>query len=187
MKNNWNIDEIQAAWHLASRLHNGQKYGGHLQNEKIEYINHIGSVTFEILNSLQFCRYENANLAIKCAILHDTIEDTAFDYEQTLLHFGKKVADGVLALTKSENLDTKQARMQDSLQRIKQQPHEIWSVKMADRIVNLYAPPYYWTSEKKQKYLEEAKIIHAELKDGNAYLAARLAQKITDYQLFLSQ
>jgi hypothetical protein len=29
---------------------------------------------------------------------------------------------------------------------------------MADRICNLYAPPYFWKEAKKEKYLEEAKL-----------------------------
>ena len=71
----------------------------------------------------------------------------------------------------------------DSLSRIKQQPKEVWAVKMADRICNLYAPPYYWTNEKKTKYQKEAQLIHRELKKGNQYLSERLEQKIKDYLL----
>ncbi len=175
---------MQRTWHLASRLHSGQKYGSSKQDEKIEYINHIGSVFFEILNSMQFFQYENAQLALQCAILHDTIEDTNFDYAQMLEVFDEKIANGVLALTKNEKLPTKTEQMLDSLQRIKLQPHEIWSVKLADRIVNLQEPPYYWNKEKKLKYLEEAKLIHNELKAANHYLADRLTQKIIDYQAF---
>jgi (p)ppGpp synthase/HD superfamily hydrolase len=76
--------------------------------------------------------------------------------------------------------------MLDSLNRIKQQPIEVWAVKMADRISNLYEPPYYWNDEKKLKYIEEAEIIHNELKDGNEYLARRLKIKIKEYYRFLS-
>jgi len=48
----WSIDELQKVRQLASRLHNGQKYGGQKEGEKLEYLNHIGSVTFEILNAV---------------------------------------------------------------------------------------------------------------------------------------
>ena len=57
---------------------------------------------------------------------------------------------------------------------------------MADRISNLYQPPYYWEDEKKLKYIEEAEIIFNELKDGNQYLAERLKSKIKEYHRFLS-
>ena len=72
--------------------------------------------------------------------------------------------------------------MIDSLNRIKVQPKEIWAVKMADRICNLYAPPYYSDKSKKEKYLEEAKTIYESLKEGNDYLAKRLLGKIETYK-----
>lgn len=182
---NWSIDALQDVWKLASKLHDGQKYGGQDKDEKVEYLNHIGSVTFEILAAVNEDKSLNADLAIKCAVLHDTIEDTYFSYEKAQDLFGKQVADGVLALTKNETLSSKKAMMLDSLERIKQQPKEVWAVKMADRISNLYAPPYYWDNEKKLKYIEEAKLIHQELKEGNEYLANRLEKKIDDYQKYL--
>ncbi|MCY1459982.1 RelA/SpoT family protein [compost metagenome] len=128
----------------------------------------------------------NSDLAVKCAMLHDTIEDTAFDYEKVNDLFGGQVASGVLALTKNENIVDSFEKMRDSLSRIKQQPIEVWAVKMADRISNLYEPPYYWSDEKKLKYIEEAEIILHELQDGNKYLAERLKNKIKEYYRFLS-
>ena len=185
MKQNWSIDKLQATWHLVSRLHNGQKYGGQKEGEQIAYLNHIGSVVFEILAAVNETDELNADLAIKCAMLHDTIEDTEASYPVIKGKFGKAVADGVLALTKNEALADKKAMMVDSLNRIKQQPKEVWAVKMADRIVNLYAPPFYWTNDKKINYIEEARLIYNALKGGNEYLANRLAQKIQAYHQYL--
>ncbi|MCV2484921.1 bifunctional (p)ppGpp synthetase/guanosine-3',5'-bis(diphosphate) 3'-pyrophosphohydrolase [Flavobacterium sp. SH_e] len=182
----WSIDEIQNTWQLVSKLHDGQKYGGSNEGERVEYINHIGSVVFEVLNASRFTENMNADLAVKCAMLHDTIEDTAFNYEKVNDLFGNEVASGVLALTKSDEISNSLEKMLDSLNRIKQQPIEVWAVKMADRICNLYEPPYYWNDEKKLKYIEEAEIIHSELKDGNVYLAERLKNKIREYNRFLS-
>ncbi|WKL46137.1 HD domain-containing protein [Flavobacterium pectinovorum] len=182
----WSIDEIQEIWQLASKLHNGQKYGGLKDGEQVEYINHIGSVVFEILNAIQSTENMNSGLAIKCAILHDTIEDTSASYEKINELFGHEVANGVLALTKNDKIEGQIEKMLDSLKRIKEQPIEIWAVKMADRISNLYQPPYYWENEKKLKYIEEAEIILHELKDGNKYLAERLQTKIKEYYRFLS-
>ena len=181
----WSIDDLQKVWYLASRLHDGQKYGGQKEGEQIEYLNHIGSVTFEILKAISEEKEMNADLAIKCAILHDSIEDTEQSYEGIKNIFGEEVANGVMALTKNESLDSKDKMMLDSLSRIKQQPKAIWAVKMADRICNLYAPPYYWTNEKKIRYKKEAQLIYDELKDGNKYLAKRLEKKISDYDQFI--
>ena len=177
----WSIDELQKVWQLATRLHDGQKYGGQEEGEQVEYINHIGSVTFEILNAINNEKEMNADLAIKCAILHDSIEDTEQSFEDVKKLFGIEVAKGVMALTKNEKLDNKKEMMIDSLNRIKEQPKEIWAVKMADRICNLYAPPFYWDNIKKIKYQKEAQLIYEELKEGNKYLAQRLERKINDY------
>jgi (p)ppGpp synthase/HD superfamily hydrolase len=182
----WSIDEIQNVWQLVSKLHDGQKYGGVSEGERVEYINHIGSVVFEVLNAIRSTENMNSDLAVKCAMLHDTIEDTTFDYEKVNDLFGSQVASGVLALTKNDQITDSLEKMLDSLNRIKQQPIEVWAVKMADRISNLYEPPYYWNDEKKLKYIEEAEIIHNELKDGNEYLARRLKIKIKEYYRFLS-
>ena len=177
----WSIDELQEVWQLATRLHDGQKYGGQQEGEQIEYLNHIGSVTFEILNAINHEDGMQTDLAIKCAILHDSIEDTPHSYEEVKELFGEEVANGVMALTKNEELDGKESKMLDSLNRIKNQPKEVWAVKMADRICNLQAPPYYWDNEKKMQYREEARLILNALKDGNSYLAKRLEKKINDY------
>ena len=186
MTNNpWPIDALQDAWQLASRMHDGQKYGGPNPGEHIEYMNHIGSVVFEMLTAVTIEKDFDAHLAIHCAILHDTLEDTALTYDEVAHQFGPAVAEGVLALTKSNTLADKHDKMLDSLARIRKQPKEVWAVKMADRISNLYAPPFYWDNEKKKAYCAEAQLIYDALKDGNHYLAERLAAKIEAYQRFL--
>lgn len=181
----WSIDELQAAWRLVGRLHYGQKYAGQKEGEDFEYLNHIGSVTFEVLNALNFEKDMNADLAIQCAILHDSVEDTEYAFEDVAQLFGMAVAKGVMALTKNETLDSKAAMMQDSLKRIKEQPKEVWAVKLADRICNLCPPPHYWNNDKRIKYRKEAQLIHRELKAGNQYLADRLENKINDYSQYI--
>ncbi|MFH7002632.1 HD domain-containing protein [Flavobacterium bizetiae] len=177
----WSIDNLQKTWYLISKLHQGQKYGGDEENLQIEYINHIGSVTFEIINSFNFEENIDADFAISCALLHDTIEDTEVTFEKIKELFGEQIANGVSALTKNTSLENKNDQMTDSLFRIQQQPKEVWSVKMADRICNLYSPPYYWTTEKKKEYHKESILIYDTLKEGNTYLANRLKQRIDDY------
>ncbi|GAA3520100.1 HD domain-containing protein [Aquimarina addita] len=187
MSKKWSIDELQDIWQLASNFHNGQKYGGHDKDQQIEYINHIGSVTFEILKAIEIDTKLDSDLCIKCAVLHDTIEDTKLTIEEVEYRFGKDVAEGVLALTKKEQDDSVKDKMLDSLARIKQQPKEVWAVKMADRICNLYAPPFYWSNEKKKAYLKEAEVIYNELKAGSSYLANRLQDKMNTYNSFIDE
>lgn len=186
MNNELTIDKLQDAWQLASTLHTGQSYGGQNEGDRVEYINHIGSVVFEINNALNYEQGLNRELSILCAILHDTLEDTEATFESIQDAFGVQIALGVLALTKNESLETKEQQMLDSLERIKAQPKEVWAVKLADRICNLYAPPFYWNNEKKEKYMEEAQLIYDHLKDGSNYLSERLLKKIESYKRFIT-
>lgn len=122
-------------------------------------------------------------LAVPCSLLHDVIEDTDTVYAQVVELFGVAVADGVLALTKDQAVE-KSLRMADSLRRIKQQPKEVWMVKMADRITNLQPPPPDWSKEKAARYRDEAIAIHEALREASGFLAERLLEKIEAYRAY---
>ena len=182
----WSQELYLKAWNFASYHHKDQKVPG----TDLPYINHVGSVTMEIMSAImQSDSVNDPDLVIQCALLHDVIEDTAIDYEKIKDEFGSAVADGVLALTKNDEIgsdiedkqERKKLRMEDSLNRIKQQPKEIWMVKMADRITNLQPPPSKWSDEKVARYKQEAIVIYNELKDGSPCLAERLKSKIENY------
>jgi (p)ppGpp synthase/HD superfamily hydrolase len=160
MTNNWSQDTYIKAYKFAALAHHGQK----VPSTEIPYIQHLSFVSMEIIAALNVEKERDGNLAIQCAILHDTIEDTSVTFEQTESEFGEDVANGVLALTKNDSLP-KEVRMSDSLQRILEQPPEIWMVKLADRITNLQPPPQYWTQEKIIRYRKEAIVIHEALSE----------------------
>ncbi len=182
MKQNWSQETYIKAYKFAAQAHQCQKIPG----SEISYIMHLSFVSMEVIAGLNANQEYDGNLAIQCAILHDTIEDTNTTYEQLTTEFGAAVANGVLALTKDNSL-AKHLQMADSLERIKQQPKEIWMVKLADRISNLQAPPHYWNTEKITKYREEAIQIYQTLNEASDFLASRLAKKIEDYQSFIPQ
>jgi len=69
------------------------------------------------------------------------IEDTDINYQTIKKTFGIKVANGGDALSKRDEVENAQ-RLSDSLNRIQDQPHEVWMVKLADRISNLQPPPH---------------------------------------------
>ena len=125
----------------------------------------------------------NGNLAVQCALLHDTLEDTDTIYRQLGDNFGPDVANGVAALTKDKTIgiDIKKKwrrdklQMADSLDRIRRQPQEIWIVKMADRVTNLQPPPKHWNQDKINRYREEAREIYEALKHGSPYLSDRFS------------
>jgi len=125
----------------------------------------------------------DGDLILQCALLHDVIEDTTFSYQDIADKFGERVAQGVLALSKDKKLPNEQ-QMADSLKRIRQQPKEIWMVKLADRIINLSPPPGYWSIEKRQQYREDAILIHEALHQASAALGKRLLEKIEHYKSY---
>ena len=179
---NWSQETYIRAYRFAAEAHLGQKYPG----TELPYLLHVGLVCMEILAALYVERECDGDLALQCALLHDTIEDTAVTYEQVRDEFGLAVADGVLALTKNETLE-KSLQMGDSLRRIQAQPREIGMVKLADRITNLQQPPRYWMADKIARYHREAQQIYDALHATGPFLAARLAQKIADYQQFAGE
>ena len=172
-------DRYVAALRFAAARHaiKGQKVPG----TNLPYVVHITSVTAEVI------AVGLGDLAVTCALLHDVIEDTAEgDPEQAVLereisaHFGADVAAGVRALTKNDALP-KAERMADSLRRIREQPHDVWAVKLADRITNLAPPPAFWKPEKIAAYRAEAIEIADVLGEANAALHARIRAKIAAY------
>jgi len=183
--NNWSQDIYIKAWDFASLAHYGQTYGGPAAGQQIDYINHIGSVAMELIWALNCSEDVNGDLAIQCALLHDTIEDTDVTYEQVKYEFGQCVADGVLALSKDDSLPSKREQMIDSLARIKEQPKEVWMVKLADRITNLSMPPENWDREKRLNYRDEAVLILNELGAVSKLLADRISKRISEYTSFI--
>ena len=174
-----NIQDIyQKSLKFAAQLHTDKNQT--IPGTNLPYVVHLSNVAMEILIASEKSENFDTEFAVQLALLHDTLEDTDVTFEQIEKEFGNKVAEGVLALTKNSDLE-KSVKMMDSLKRIKQQPKEVWAVKLADRITNLQPPPHFWTSEKIWKYKEEARIILEELRSGNEYLETRLKEKIEEY------
>ncbi len=154
--------------------------------EGLPYSFHIVSVALEVINSLSHysLSFDEANIAICCALLHDVNEDTDIRVTEALgVENIDAVIAGVQALTKDETLPTKQAQMRDSLERLKQQPKCVQMVKLADRITNLAPAPDFWNKTKRESYVKEAKMILEALKESNPYLGEKLQDKIDNYEV----
>lgn len=185
MKLNWKQDAYITAWHFAIQAHGNQTCPCIFEGISMPYASHLGSVSMEVIAALNTDPTLNGNLAVQCALLHDTIEDTKVDFTTLEEHFGFEVASGVLALTKNKQFPTKKEQMLDSLERILMQPREIWIVKMADRISNLQPPPFHWDISKRRLYREEAILIHEYLHTANTLLSQRLREKIEEYKKYI--
>ncbi len=176
MGSKWDRDRYIAAYRFAARAHRGQLYAG----TDLPYLMHLSFVSMEILAALAVESGYDGDLAVQCALLHDTIEDTATTYMDLASTFSPQVGDGVQALTKDFSLP-KPHQLPDSLDRIHLQPREIWMVKLADRITNLQPPPSHWSPEKIDRYRDEAIVIYDTLKSASPFLSLRLLEKIKNY------
>lgn len=113
---------------FASRKHMGQKRADGLT----PYFSHVARVAF-ILSHVFECRDEEL---ISAVFLHDTLEDTATDYDELEEHFGENVADVVVLLTKN-NMLPKRLREREYELRLIAAPERVKVAKMADIYDNL--------------------------------------------------
>lgn len=175
-------DLYKRALDFAARAHGDQRVPG----SGFPYVVHVAKVAMEVLAATEDEVGLDRDLAVACALLHDAVEDAPSHQERQerlaaiRAAFGVRVADGVLALTKDDTLP-KQARMPDSLARIRAQPREVWLVKLADRITNLEPPPPAWPAEKRRVYHAEAERLLFALRDAGTSLPRRLEAKLAEY------
>ena len=172
----WSPDRYLQAARFAARAHNAQKVPG----SELPYLLHVTTVAAEVMAALARESMSQPDLAVVCALLHDTIEDCGVHAEALADEFGPDVAAGVLALSKDPALPKDQA-MADSLRRVQEQPREVWMVKLADRITNLQPPPAHWLPAKIATYRAEASVSADTLGAASPHLHARLRAKIADY------
>jgi (p)ppGpp synthase/HD superfamily hydrolase len=177
----WSQDLFKRALDFAARAHGDQKVPG----SGFPYVVHVTKVASEVLlaSVLDPTPDVDTDLAMVCALLHDTLEDTDVVPEALATEFGPAVAAGVQALTKDARLP-KAEQMAGSLLRIRQQPRAVWRVKLADRITNLERPPDRWSLEKRQAYRADAQVILVSLRGASSWLEQRIAQKIEEYEAF---
>jgi len=151
----WNSNLVTEAIFFANKHHLGQTM---THPENMPYSAHYFGVALEAINFASLVKNVDYDLLICSAILHDTLEDTEASHAEIESVFGKKIADGVRALTKNKYIE-KQDQMHDSLNRILREPKEIAIVKMADRFFNLRDRVPSWTEEKQESYKQEAQMI----------------------------
>ncbi len=174
----WDADLCRRAAEFAAEAHAGQTMLG----SDAPYLLHVTSVAFEIARAAaQPGSSLVGDLAIPCAWLHDTIEDTEATVEQLEATFGSAVTRGVEALSKKPGL-TKAEALADSIDRLKDQPTSVQAVKLGDRIVNLQPPPENWSIKKRMRYAEQAELILDQLGNADAHLAQRLRGAIDHYR-----
>ena len=122
------VQAVLRAASIAACKHHGQTRA----DNQTPYFSHVARVTL-ILTHVFGCHDEEI---LTAALLHDTIEDTATDYDEIAELFGATVADYVVTLTKNAMLP-KQEREEEYADRLAEAPEAVMIAKMADLYDNL--------------------------------------------------
>ena len=142
------IQTLLRAAGFAARKHHGQTRADNLT----PYFSHVARVTL-ILSHVFGVQDEDT---LTAALLHDTLEDTATDYDEIAALFGEKVANYVVLLTKNVMLPKKE-REEDYAARLSHAPEPVMIAKMADLYDNLsdriHSPKLVKTSATAEKLL----------------------------------
>ena len=91
----------QKAIAFAGEKHQDQKVPG----TQSSYLVHLSNVAMETMMAAQHTDDFDLGYAVQVALLHDVLEDTSTTFEELKEAFGEKIAEGVLALSKNEDLE----------------------------------------------------------------------------------
>lgn len=176
MKSLWNKEIVYETVMYAMMVHKNLKMKG---SDDIPFSGHFVNV---MLNALNFVEGEKVDrtFIIQLSLLHDSIEDAGIRYEEIKNKFGLRIADGVLALSRNENISYEK-QIPDCVERIKKLEKEVAIVKMADRLFNIRERAKSWTKEKQDRYKKEAQFICDELGYCSQNLKQALQQAIDVY------
>lgn len=163
---NSNVDKILNAVSFAAEKHKSQRRKG---TESAPYINHPIAVAKLITNIGKVYDLD----VIQAAILHDTIEDTETTQEELIGLFGKDVTAYVIEMTDDKTIPkSDRKRLQ-----ILNAPHKSPGaklIKICDKICNITDvtndPPTHWDLNRRNEYLEWAKLVVDALGEVNPIL-----------------
>lgn len=122
------LQMVLRAASFAARKHQGQTRA----DQQTPYFSHVARVTL-ILTHVFGVQDEEI---LTAALLHDTLEDTATDYDELAGLFGERVANAVVMLTKNVMLPKKE-REEDYVRRLRKASEDVMIAKMADIYDNL--------------------------------------------------
>ena len=153
------------------------KYGNLKRKAKdIPYVIHPIRIT-TILHAAGFNEFDHDDLMI-AALFHDLLEDTETTLEEVEDHFGKKVGEIVVELTKPKG--SKGRKKDEWLEKFVKSSKDSKIIKLADRIDNLIDMRGVWSEEKQKSYASQAKIILKSCGDANKQLANKLNDTINE-------
>ncbi len=160
---------IEKAYTFACDAHGSQK-----RKDGSPYVTHPIEVAHILVDML--LDYES----VAAALLHDTIEDTGYEYEDIKREFGTAIADLVEGVTKLTrvNFSTKQEQQMENLRKMflaMSKDIRVIIIKIADRLHNMRTMEYHVDAKRREKSRETMEIY--------APLAHRLGMQKVKWEL----
>jgi (p)ppGpp synthase/HD superfamily hydrolase len=169
---------VTTAADFAARRHIDQRRKGAAREP---YINHLIEVAALLSEGT------NDAVLVAAGLLHDTLEDTATEYEELVTHFGAQIAGIVAEVTDDKSLP-KAERKQRQVSGVAQKSVQARLLKIADKTSNLRAiansPPAHWDVARQIEYIDWSEQVVAGCRGLNPSLerefdnAAALARKM---------
>ena len=170
------VSLIMEAADFAARRHVGQRRKGAAAEP---YVNHLLEVAALIA---QATGGSDAAL-IAAALLHDTLEDTATEYEELDARFGSDIAALVAAVTDDKSLP-KAERKRRQIESAPTATPRAKLLKIADKTSNVRAlavsPPSNWDVARVADYIDWAEKVVAGCRGLNATLERAFDAAVTD-------
>jgi guanosine-3',5'-bis(diphosphate) 3'-pyrophosphohydrolase len=118
---------------------------------------------------------------LRAALLHDTVEDTPTTPEELDTHFGIRVREFVLEVTDDKDLEQHERKARQ-IEHAPHLSHEAKSLKMADKIANIYDvafnTPSDWPVERQIEYFDWSSKVVAGLRGCNPALEAHFDKQV---------
>jgi (p)ppGpp synthase/HD superfamily hydrolase len=167
---------IMEAADFAARRHAGQRRKG-VAGEP--YVNHL----IEVAALLAEATGGTDATLVAAALLHDTLEDTATEYEELDARFGPEIAALVAAVTDDKSLP-KTERKRRQIEGAPSAPPRAKLLKIADKTSNVRAlivsPPTNWDVARIADYIDWAEKVVAGCRGLNPMLERAFDAAVTD-------
>jgi (p)ppGpp synthase/HD superfamily hydrolase len=167
---------IMQAADFAARRHAGQRRKGVAAEP---YVNHL----LEVAALLAEATGGSDAALIAAALLHDTLEDTATEYEELDARFGADIAALVAAVTDDKSLP-KAERKRRQIEGAPSAAPRVKLLKIADKTSNVRAlvvsPPSNWDVARVADYIDWAEKVVAGCRGLNTALERAFDAAVTD-------
>jgi (p)ppGpp synthase/HD superfamily hydrolase len=132
-----NLQAYEAIKHAVDFAH--ERHADQQRDEGTPYILHIDRMLIRLLEDPTIFSPEDLPLALKVTALHDVVEDTPTSPEEIDERFGSEVTSGVMALSREILTEGRKISDEDYYAHLQKQPGYIQTIKVHDRIDNLYS------------------------------------------------